>query len=76
MPNFIWDEKKKNIDVSFEWSLLDKDKQYSPGSGNCILCLTEKYHTLFAKLKVLNKLNNYQNVDRKTNSIFQITTSY
>ena len=29
MPNF--DEKKKNIDVSIELSLLDKEKQYSPG---------------------------------------------
>ena len=30
---FIWDQKKKNIDVSLDWSPLDKDKSYSPIQG-------------------------------------------
>ena len=24
LPIFIWDQKDKNIEVSFEWSILDK----------------------------------------------------
>ena len=55
MSNFIWDQKSKNIDVSLEWSILDKAKPYSPGSRNCMLCLTEKYHILFSGLNPLNK---------------------
>ena len=30
LSNFIWDQKSKNIDVSLEWSILDKAKPYSP----------------------------------------------
>ena len=57
LSNFIWDQKSKNIDVSLEWSILNKAKPYSPGSRNCMLCLTEKYHILFSGLNLLNKRN-------------------
>ena len=55
LSNFIWDQRSKNIDVSLEWSILDKAKPYSPGSRNWMLCLTEKYHILFSGLNLLNK---------------------
>ena len=58
--NLIWDQKSKNIDVSLEWSILDKAKPYSPDSRNCRLCLTEKYHILFSGLNLLSKLNELQ----------------
>ena len=57
LPNFIWDQKSKNMDVSLVWSILDKAKPYSPGSRNCMLSLTEKYHILFLELNLLNKRN-------------------
>ena len=50
LPSFIWDRNIKNIDVSLEWSILDKVKPYLlnhkaiPSSRNCMLCLTTKYH--------------------------------
>ena len=34
LSNFVWEQKSKNIDVSLEWSILDKAKPYSPGSRN------------------------------------------
>ena len=55
LPNFIWDQNSKNIDISLEWSILDKAKPYLPGSRNCMLCLTTKYHILFSGL-TLNEL--------------------
>ena len=42
LSNFIWDQKSKSVDVSLEWSILDKAKQYSPGSRNCMPCLIER----------------------------------
>lgn len=52
LPNFIWDHKKKNIDISLEWVILDKAKQYSPGSKNCMLFLSKKHHILFSWFNV------------------------
>ena len=41
MSNFIWDLKKKNINVSLKWMLygciIDWAKSYSGGSRNCML---------------------------------------
>ena len=42
------------IQTSLEWKILDKAKSYGPGSGKCMLCLTEKYHILFSKNSLLN----------------------
>ena len=55
LPNFIWDQNNKKLDVSLEWSIPDKDQPYLPGSRNCMLCLTTKYHILFSGLNLLNK---------------------
>ena len=68
--NFIWDQKSKNIDVSFEWIILDKAKPYSPGSRNCMLCLTEKCYILFSGLNLLNKRNELVSNCRHQNKYF------
>ena len=47
--------RRKEIDVSLEWSILDKAKLYSSSSRNCIFCLIKKYHILFLELNLLNK---------------------
>ena len=65
----IWDQKSKNIDVSLEWSILDKVKPYSPGSRNCMLCLT-KYHILFSGLSLLNKRTELESKCRHENKYY------
>ena len=57
LRNFIWDLKKKNVEVPLQWSILDKTKPYLPGSRNCRLCLIEKYHILFMGNNLLNERN-------------------
>ena len=41
LSNFICNQKNKSIDVTLEWSIPGKTKPYSPGSWNCVLCLTK-----------------------------------
>ena len=55
--NFIWNQKKRNINVLLEWSILDKAKPYSPSSTNCMPCSTEKDHILFPRFNLLSKHN-------------------
>ena len=50
-----WLEKNKKLDVSLEWSILDKAKPYSPGLRNCMVYLTERRHIFFSGLNLLNK---------------------
>ena len=70
LSNFVWEQKSKNIDVSLEWSILNKAKPYSPGSRNCMLCLTEKYLTLFSGLNLLNKRNELVSKCRHKNKLY------
>ena len=58
LSNFIWGKKREKINVHLDWSILDKAEHYSPASKKkCMLCLTEKYHIIFSKNNLLNKLN-------------------
>lgn len=57
LRNFIWNLKKKNIEVPLQWSILDKTKPYLSGSRNCRLCLIEKYHILFMGSNLLKERN-------------------
>ena len=56
--NFVWENKHENTETSLEWKILDKAKIYEPGSRNCMLYLTEKYHILFSKLNLLHSSSN------------------
>ena len=50
-PTSFGNLKKKNIDVSLEWIMLDKAKSHSPSTRTCMLCI------LYLGLKLLNKRN-------------------
>ena len=54
LSNFVWENKHVNTGTFVEWKILYKAKFYEPDSGNCMLCLTKKYHILFSKLNTLN----------------------
>ena len=51
---------------------VDKAKPYIPGSRNCMLCLTMKYHILFLGLKVLNKRNELVSKYRHESKYFKL----
>ena len=65
LSNFVWDQKNKSNDVSLESSILD-----TPGSRNCMLCVTEKYHILFLGLNLLNKRNELVSKCRRENKYY------
>ena len=58
----VWDLKRKNIDHSVTWKILDRGKPFSPVSNLCNLCTKEKYYIIFepeeATLNKRDELNN------------------
>ena len=68
--NRIWGRKKEKIIVDLDWSILDKAKLYSPDSKKCMLCLTEKYHTIFSTKNLLNKRNELVTKRRQENKFY------
>ena len=66
----MWNQKSKNIDVSPEWSILDKAKLYSRGPSNRMLCLIEKYQILFLGFNLLNKPNKLASKWRHENKYY------
>ena len=52
--NLVWENKHANTETFLEWKILDKAKSYETRPRKCMLCLTEKYHFLFAKINPLN----------------------
>ena len=47
LSKFIWDLKRKNVRYEVTWKILDRGQPFSPISGNCVLCLKEKFYILF-----------------------------
>jgi hypothetical protein len=58
LSKYIWELKEKGIDYSINWKLIKKCKSFSPVSGRCILCLTEKLYIIFhPEMASLNSRN-------------------
>ena len=57
LSNYVWNKKKDKQEVSFKWYIKEKAKAYSPVTKRCMLCLSEKFHVLFSKERLLNKRN-------------------
>ena len=56
LSQYIWDLKKKNIDYQIAWKIIDRGQQFSPVSGVCSLCTSEKYYIIFKpEIASLNK---------------------
>ena len=43
--------------MSFKWYIKEKAKAYSSVTKRCMLCLSEKFHILFSKERLLNNRN-------------------
>ena len=47
LSQYSWELNKKNIEHSITWKVIDRGQQFSPVSGLCSLCTTEKYYIIF-----------------------------
>ena len=70
VSNFIRGKKKEKFNVNLDWSLLDKEKLYSPTSNKFMLCLTEKYKKIFYIKNLLNKGNELVTKCRHENKFY------
>ena len=63
LSQYIWGLKNENVDFDIKWKIVDRAKPFSPVSGICGLCTSEKYYIIFKpELASLNKkeeINNY-----------------
>ena len=57
LSNYAWDKKKDKQKISFKWYMKEKAKAHSPVTKRCMLFLSEKFHILFYKERLLNKRN-------------------
>ena len=56
-----------------EWTILDKAKPCPPATRKCDLCLTEKYHILLEKSRLLNKRSeNLEHAPTEKNTSYKI----
>ena len=55
LSEHLWTLKDFGVIHKTEWTILDKAKPCSPAARKCELCLTEKYHILLEKSRLLNK---------------------
>jgi len=55
LSKYVWELKKDNINPILSWEIIDHAAPYKNGSKHCNLCLTEKFHIITAKKKLLNK---------------------
>ena len=70
LSTFIWELKAKNINFTISWKIVD-----SPVSGECQLCLKEKYVIIFKpEASTLNSRNELANTCRhKSKSLLMRT---
>ena len=47
LSSHIWDLKKRKMDHTIRWKLVDRAKPYSPVSGKCQHCIKENNYILF-----------------------------
>ena len=55
LSEHLWTLKDAGVIHKTEWTILDKAKPCSPATRKCDLCLTEKYHILLGKSRLLNR---------------------
>ena len=47
LSGYIWELKRKNINHSIKWQVVDRAPPFSPVTRVCSLCTLEKYYILF-----------------------------
>ena len=58
LSTYLWGLKRSNIQFTIQWKILARARSYSPETGHCGLCTTEKAKILFYKGdNLINKRN-------------------
>ena len=47
LSTHVWDLKNKSIAHTVKWEVIARSKGYNPSTGQCRLCLKEKYFIMF-----------------------------
>ena len=47
LSGYLWELKKKNINYTIKWQVVDRAPPYNPVTRVCALCTLEKYYILF-----------------------------
>ena len=47
LSSYIWHLKDQHVQYRLEWKIIRKAKSYNPVTGNCRLCLLEKYCIMY-----------------------------
>ena len=55
LSKYVWKLQSKNIVPLLSWKVIDHAKPYKNGGKSCNLCMTEKYHIITSKDKIINK---------------------
>ena len=55
ISKYVWGLQKNDITPTLTWEIVDRARPYVNGSKACSLCLTEKFHIITSKKKLLNK---------------------
>ena len=67
LSKHVWALKKNGIEPTLSWEIIDHAIPYKSGCKTCNLCLTEKYHIITSKLKLLNKRSELVSTCRHVN---------
>ena len=67
LSKYIWSLQRDNITPILSWEIIDHARPYVNGSKSCNLCLTEKFHIITSKLKLLNKRSELVSTCRHSN---------
>ena len=67
LSKHVWALKKNGIEPTLSWEIIDHAIPYKSGGKTCNLCLTEKYHIITSKLKLLNKRSELVSTCRHVN---------
>ena len=55
LSKYIWSIQRRGVTPILSWSVIDHAQPYNPVTKKCNLCITEKYHIITSKLKLINK---------------------
>ena len=65
LSKYVWGLQRNDITPTLTWEIIDRARPFVNGSKACNLCLTEKFHIITSKTKLLNKRSELVSTCRK-----------
>ena len=67
LSKYVWGLQRNDITPTLTWEIIDRARPFVNGSKACNLCLTEKFHIITSREKLLNKLSELVSTCRHVN---------